>query len=162
MIDSEEYQKAKRALLYRLSRQALHSRVAKKWLQTKGFSPAIVEAVTTSLQEKGFIQDEEWLKSYIGSKKQKYGPRRLQQNLRLKGIDLPISAFSTSPEKAIASLVSLLETRYRSKNLSNPKDLFSVFTALIRRGFDGAVIQQAFALRGQDHTVCTSSAKTLF
>lgn len=146
MVDSEEYQKAKKALLYRLSRQALHSRVAKKWLQTKGFSPVIAEAVTTSLQEKGFIQDEEWVQSYVSVKKQKYGPRKIQQNLRLKGIDLPLSTLTTPPEKTIAALIRLLETRYRSKNLSNPKDRSSVFTSLIRRGFDGCVIQQAFSL----------------
>ncbi len=146
MVDSEEYQKAKRSLLYRLSRQALHSETAKKWLQTKGFSPEVAKAVTASLQEKGFIQDKEWLQAYVGAKKQKYGPRRLQQNLRVKGIDLDLSTLSVSKEEEVSSLQHLLETRYRHKDLRNPKERASVFAALARRGFNGSTIQQAISL----------------
>lgn len=146
MVDSEEYQRAKKSLLYRLSRQAIHSAQAKRWLKSKGFSAAVIETVTASLQEKGLIQDQEWLNAYVEAKKRKYGARRLQQNLRLKGMDLSLSAIAVSPEEESASLMQLLHTRYRHKDLRDPKDRASVFAALVRRGFGWAAIQSAITL----------------
>lgn len=146
MVDSEEYKKAKQSLLLRLSKQAIHSAQAKKILLGKGFSSSVAEAVVLHLQEKGFIQDENWLQAYICAKKKKYGAQRLQQNLRQKGITLPLSSLALSKEDEHEALIRLLCSRYRQKNLLNPKERSSVFASLARRGFTGASIQHAFKI----------------
>ena len=97
MVDSDEYKNAAQSLLLRLSKQAIHSAQAKKILLGKGFSSSVAEAVVLHLQEKGFIQDENWLQAYICAKKKKYGPPRFQQNQRQKDLPLPLSPLSSLP-----------------------------------------------------------------
>ena len=146
MVDSEEYKKAKQSLLLRLSKQAIHSAQAKKILLGKGFSSSVAEAVVLHLQEKGFIQDENWLQAYICAKKKKHGAPRLPPNLRHKKLSPPPSAPALATEIYQTALIRLLCSRYRQKNLLNPKERSSVFASLARRGFTGASIQHAFKI----------------
>jgi regulatory protein len=57
-------------------------------LRLKKFPAEIIEQVVRALEEKGFLDDRAFVKAWIASRaSQRFGSRRIRQELRLKGID---------------------------------------------------------------------------
>jgi len=135
------------------------SDLAKK-LADQGFTAAAIEPVLERLTTVGLVDDTEFARAFLAGRwgRKPAGWKRLQQELRAKGIDdADVLAARTAIEgreggvdelatarKLIAQAsrrYARLEPRVRSQRL---------YALLARRGYDGEVIRRALALRDDE------------
>jgi len=138
---------AKRYILKRLSEKSYHSLEISKLLKDKDISKDVIESLLVKCKEWGFINDEQWLESYIFSlKRQKRGDRLIAMKLKGKGLDdrdIYNALESLKDHKATASNIHrLLDSRYRSRDLGNLKEKNKVIASLMRQGFNYSDIAQ--------------------
>lgn len=73
-----------------LSRRALTSWELIQRLKVKGFSGEEISQTFERLNEWGYIDDRRLAKAFCQSRAQKYSRRRLREELRQRGLDLPL------------------------------------------------------------------------
>lgn len=134
-----EYQKVKHYVLKRLSAQNYHSKQLRKLLIERLVDETTIDRVIEECQAKGFLNDEQWLESFIRSHRKRFGWPVIQKKLRSKGLSIDeIQAIQerwSNPEEERQTIQQLIETRYRSKNLSQFHDKRKVIASLMRKGF---------------------------
>lgn len=145
---NDDYTIAKRYALKRLSSQSLHSAQLRKILHEKQVSDDIINQIIVEFQRLGFLNDPEWIQSYIRGHSKRHGPRSILAKLRLKGIareevEETLHSMSDSDTQK-ESILNLLKTRYKSRDLSDYKEKQKVIASLMRKGFDFDAIQNAF------------------
>lgn len=96
--------------------------------------------VTERLANEGYINDEEWVRSFIRvNSAKKYGVGHIVQKLKSKKIPEDLYAPILDDffdESAISQQIrDLLETKYKNRDLSDFKEKNKVIASLIRRGF---------------------------
>ncbi len=154
-LNSEELEKAFKALerqqtrlyaLRRISQQAISERTLIRALQLRLIAPETIEAVLVDFRQKGYLNDTEWARQYAASlQRKRMGPRAIAQKLAIKGIPKEtIQAVLGSEEGQEEAILALLETRYRSRDLKDPKERQKVIASLARRGFEFEAILAAF------------------
>ena len=119
------------------------------YLEKKGFDIAVIEEAANKMEEYSFIDDKEYAKSWVQSKKtsQPAGRRKIAFELRNKGISQEISeeALTTlSEEEELKQAIKLAEkyhTKY--KNLAAREQKAKIGQALQRRGFGWDIVSQA-------------------
>lgn len=124
-------------LKYRLrSEKELSSR-----LKQKSFSPEVIKKTLSFLKEKKFIDDNYFTKSWIEARlKKSLGPKRIRQELRLKGIDRElIDSYLAQlkedyPEEEVVTRLALKKLN-RLKHIESVKAKRRTFDFLLRRGF---------------------------
>lgn len=117
-------------------------------LKKYGFSESIACECVEKLKELGYIDNSRYAaalaESLAGSRL--YGPRRILQELRLRGIDEQLSraavdALETDFEQSIKRLA-----RGRLKrNMSDPKEVQKLIAALMRNGYGYDMIRSALS-----------------
>ena len=110
-------------------------------------SSFIVDTVVQLLKRKGMINDLEFAKAWVESRKKKKGPRVLKQELFQKGIDREIIEEVISGQVAGYSgqeiAEGLLEKKMRVwKNLPRLEFKKKAYEFLTRRGFEYEVIKE--------------------
>lgn len=109
-------------------------------------STFIIDAAIKLLKKKRLINDEEFARSWVESRRKKRGPRVLKQELFQKGINREIieeiiSRYSKDSGQAVAE--ALLEKKMRIwKNLPKLELKKKVYEFLIRRGFEYDLVKE--------------------
>jgi len=117
-----------------------------KYLRQKGCEPQVSAAVIAKLRSLNYLDDlsfaQIWTRSRLESRG--YGPRRVEQELRLKGVDARViqqtmqqSLQHTSEQE---SARKLLTKRFGSASLQEAKAQRRAVALLQRRGFSSKVI----------------------
>jgi regulatory protein len=139
-FDLLEYKKVKVFVYKKLSQKNYCSHELKKILTEYLVSPVVIKSVLDDCQNLGYINDNEWLKSFIRSAKtKKCGPFWILQKLMSKGIDKDTAKEALnaedSSEDRVARIQELLKTRYRTRDLTNYSEKQKVVASLVRKGF---------------------------
>lgn len=149
-FDRYEFKRAKNYVLWRLSKQSYHTEQMAKLLKERRVSGLTIEKVLQSLQESALFDDENWLKTYVQSQLKQHSLPAVLLKLRKKGFSAEtlqtLKEEDRHPEEELATLLHLLKTRYRSKNLHDFKQKQKVTASLLRKGFSFASIKEAFAI----------------
>jgi regulatory protein len=142
--DSQEeaLRRALRFLEYRPRSEA----ELRDFLVQKGYSLAIAEGMLEKLRSLNYLNDEAFARDWAESRAETrgYGPKRIERELRNKGVAQALirqvvhDTFDQVDESAKAK--SLLEKRFNSHQLDDPKMLRRAARFLERRGYSRQVI----------------------
>lgn len=140
-----EYKQAKYYAIKRLSMLSLPSAKLKRSLKERLVSEEIILRLISELSEAGYINDHEWLASFVRVQSQrKMGPRAIAQKLAVKGMATEeaeeLLRESQTEEKQRIAIKQLLINRYKTRNLNDFNEKRKVVASLIRRGFDFSLV----------------------
>ena len=128
-----------------LSRRA-HSKKELIEKISKTYDKKYVIIAVNALEEKGYINDEDFAEQYFSYLKNRkhFGKKRIELEMSKKGIDKAIvyslcEADSSSPTEEIEALLS---SKY-ARNLSDEKGKKRTFNALVRMGYNYSDIKTA-------------------
>lgn len=148
---SEEGQR--KALLYAcklLAHHPLNSHQLTERMKKKAFSPPEIEETLATCTRLGYIDDQQWAQLYVrGLLRKKFGRSAILAKCRQKGLSMEEATQALQeqeeefPEKERVS--ELLQTKYRNRDLKDPKEKKRVAAALCRKGFSSALIWEALS-----------------
>jgi regulatory protein len=148
---NEEYKRARYYALNRLAAQSYHSALLHKLMLKKEYSPEIILQVIEECRHLGFLNDELWVENFIRSHEKKWGMPIILAKLRFKGIVIDSDSMESDSDIEKSAILKLFEGRYRSKNLSDPKERQKVISGMLRKGFNweniSAVLNQVVKSR---------------
>ena len=135
-------QRALRFLGYRPRSEA----ELRNFLVHGGYSAAIAERTLAKLRGLKYLDDETFARNWARSRAEArgYGPKRIERELRIKGIGQPLirevmgETFAPGDESARAR--SLLAKRFKNQQLDDQKWLRRAVGFLQRRGYSSQVI----------------------
>lgn len=141
-----EYKQAKNYAIRRLSQMNLPSAKLAKSLKERLVSEPTITLLIQNLSEEGFINDQEWVNSFVRVQSQrKMGPRAIAMKLASKGMASEqadeILRESLTDEKQRESIKQLLASRYRTRDLKDFHEKRKVIASLLRRGYDYSLVQ---------------------
>ncbi len=147
---SIDYKEAKRLLLKKLGMRAYATLEIRRWLKEKGVEEAIAEQLLEEFQQLGFLNDTAWLASFVRMQRaRRYGGRTIALKLMQKGFSKEEIAEALSSEETVdegAAIEKLLATRFKSRDLKEPRERQKVVASLVRRGFS---LELIFNIIGQ-------------
>ncbi|HRD54981.1 MAG TPA: regulatory protein RecX [Parachlamydiaceae bacterium] len=151
MMEAER-KKAKAYLYKKLAQKNYCSLELKKKMQDELFSKDLIEELIKECEGLGYINDEEWLNSFIrGAKAKSQGPLFIIQKLIAKGFckEMIKRALGRedSKEERKARIVRLLATRYKSRELKDFKERQKVVASLVRKGFSYEEVLEEITLK---------------
>lgn len=143
-----EKEKALSFAVRSLSAKAQHSIELKTKILNLGASEEAARYAIEKLEQLGYLDDEEWCRFFIRSQKaRKLGKSAIAQKLRSKGIAddefQPFLDEELPAEEQEKQIEALLRTKFKSKDLTNPKQKQQVIAGLCRRGFSWDLIAAA-------------------
>ena len=145
LLEKSQYNRARERALYLLGLRDYACGELEKKLYTEA-SPEIAAAVVTRLQEVGLLDDERYARrlAHHLAEYKKYPRRRIEQELRHRGIDAAMAADAVAALAGddLQQALALLEKKYYNK-LNAPEDRRRVIAALARRGFSYGAIRAA-------------------
>jgi len=107
------------------------------------------EDICLRLEEAGLLNDERFARSYAAEllRRKHLSTRGLKQELRKKGVaretaDIVVEELAPDPAKSIRTL---LQTKYRTRNLHDEKDRRRTVNALLRLGYTYGEINNAIS-----------------
>ncbi len=125
-----------------LSRRKLYEKLTRF-----GIEPAVAEAACDKMEEQGFVDDRRLAQSLAGRYAQgkKWGPRRILPELIQKG--LPVELAKEAVEELdvdfTRSVCFHLDSKYRTRDLTDRKEVQKVIQGLLRLGFDYDTVRSA-------------------
>ena len=125
-------------------------------MSDKGYSAAAREKALGKLRSLNYINDVSFARSWASSRAagRNYGPKRIEQELRAKGVGQPLirdvigSTFAHGDEEKNAK--NLLDKKFKGINLRDPKVLRRATAFLARHGYSTQVIYSLMGRRAQD------------
>lgn len=152
-MKSESIEKAKKYAFLLLKYRPRSERELYSRLKKKKFEEAVIACVISFLKERKFLDDRAFAQAWIESRiKSTYGLRKIEQELKLKGIDKEIIATLISelkqgyPEEKVAAQIA--EERFKKlKRIEINKARRRVYDYLVRRGFSPGIAIEV--IRGQ-------------
>jgi len=117
-------------------------------LKRKNFSPQVIEETLSFLKEKGFIDDRVFAKAWAESRiKKPFGPRRIEQELNLKGVDKKIIKDRLQKLKKSYSEEALIKKIARErieklKRVDPDAARRRLYAYLLRRGFSPDIVSE--------------------
>ena len=137
------------ALAYLTGRARTVAEVRRK-LTASEFGEAAIEGAIARLQELGYLDDRQYARRYAaGRLDRKYGPRRIVQELRRRGIvaELAESAVRDAREERdvedLARELAMTRAARLKSETDERKRKKKVYDFLVRRGFDSDVAWSA-------------------
>jgi regulatory protein len=135
-------QRALRFLGYRPRSEA----EVRNFLVQRGYSAAITEQALAKLRARHYLDDDTFAHNWARSRAESlgYGPKRIEQELRTKGIGQALirevlgKTFAPGNEAAGAKL--MLAKRFKNRQLDDQKTLRRAVGFLQRRGYSSKVI----------------------
>jgi regulatory protein len=142
-----EYKRGKNYLLRRLNAQAYHSLQLQKLMLDRLLTPAIVSKLIREALTWGLMDDQAWLESFIRTQKKRHGLPVILAKLKMKGFSPDLlqeikEDFSDSNAE-VEMVQNLLNTKYRSKDITQFTIKQKVIASLMRRGYSYSSIQTA-------------------
>jgi regulatory protein len=118
----------------------------RNYLRLRHYPPDAVENVLAKLLALKYLNDESFARDWALSRAQNqgYGPKRIEQELRAKGIDQTTTheivreTFQEEDEETCAK--RLLTRRFKGQNLKNAQVMRRAAAFLQRRGYGSKVI----------------------
>ncbi len=136
-LNQLERQGARKYVFNKLARRSYPSAELEKLLIDRLVSEQTITSILNECKQNGYINDQEWTERFIAGQVRKgHGPHLIQQKLRAKGVSA-----QTPPDDQNQQIQTLLQTKYRNKDLKNPKERQKVTASLARRGFDFEAIR---------------------
>lgn len=138
-----------KAFVYKkLAQRGYSSHEIRKLLIKELVSQELIDDILLECGNAGFINDDNYLECFIRSGQiKKWGPEHITQKLMLKGFDREIITLKLKehdlPENRIQRIKKLLQTRYKSRDLTVFKEKQKVIASLARKGFSFEDIQRA-------------------
>jgi regulatory protein len=136
-----EYRGARRFVLKRLAMKSYYSGELRAALEKRLVSHATIEKLLSEFLLLGFLNDREWVAGMARQlHQQKHGSRVILLKLRAKGVPEMEAAAAvqllngTKGERE--NIAKLLATRYRNRDLSDPKERQKVIASLVRKGYE--------------------------
>jgi regulatory protein len=155
-IADDTLEKARQSALRLLERTRRTRSELERRLRDKGHTPALIEEVLARLGAVGLIDDVEYARAFLNERwgRRSAGWRRLQAELRKRGIspeDIETARARFEEERGAADEVTaarraIAQAARRYASLDPRVRRQRLYAMLMRRGFDGDVIEQA--LRG--------------
>lgn len=142
-----EYQRVKNYVIWRLSTQPYHSEQLQKLLRERLVRQQTITKVLEECLSSGYLNDEAWIESFMRNQQKKNGLRSILLKLQAKGLTAEtvqeIRSNWNRPEEEKEAILSLLRTRYRSKNLNDFREKQKTIASLMRKGYAFEQIQSA-------------------
>ena len=158
-LPEEERQRIREAAFRLLAVRARSARELRQRLGKKRFAPELVDEIIEDLKAKGYQSDEDFARQYAREKwtSSGWGPRRIGQELRLKGIapeltDQVLGETFTSTDLVGAVLPLALKHWRATEGLPAETRRRRITGFLQRRGYDWGTINQVL-----DHLVNKNS-----
>ncbi|MCW3478281.1 recombination regulator RecX [Neisseriaceae bacterium JH1-16] len=109
-----------------------------------------VEALLADLAERGWQSDSRFAEQFAHVRSQKYGTRRIAQELRMKGVDdATIRELAGSSEDEFATARAQWQKKFGQK-ADTPQERARQMRFLAARGFGGGVIRRVLESAGDD------------
>ncbi len=112
------------------------------YLAKNGFDNLISEYVLGKLKEYNYINDENYVQQYINTYSKKYGKKKMEFELRNKGISNAIITASLSDFKADDEVIYELAVKYLKNKEIDYKNLQKLSQYLAAKGFTWEEIQK--------------------
>ena len=128
----------------------------RQYLRRHGCAPALADPTIERLRSLNYLNDENFALHWaLGrAQAQSYGPRRIEQELRQKGVGLPLirkairQVFDEVDETRQAK--RLLDRHFQATNLQDPKAKQRAVAFLLRRGFGSNVVFNLLGYRVEE------------
>ncbi len=142
-----EYKRARFFVLKRLSQRNYSSFELCSQLKERLVSSGTINRVVEECRQLGYIDDDAWLEDFVRRQKLgKNGPKMIASKLYQKGVPQsfyePVLRDSVSHEDQKEGIQRILQTRFRSKDLSDFNERQKVFGALVRKGYDFEIVKE--------------------
>ncbi|MCE5318937.1 MAG: recombination regulator RecX [Parachlamydia sp.] len=140
------YLEARKLLLKKLGMRSYTTIEMWRWLKEKGVLEKDIGALLEECKKLGYLNDQQWLESFVRTQRaRRYGQRTIALKLMQKGFsEREISkALSEEGGDEEAAIRHLLQSRYRSRDISDPHQRQKVIASLARRGFSLETILKA-------------------
>lgn len=143
-----EYKASLQYALKRLSMKTHSSAELKKNLVQRCVAEDTATKVIDECMRLGYLNDQVWMEGYVrGLLSKKLGPQAIIFKLRLKGVQEDVARgvleqfdSGDAPKRRIEGL---LQSKYRSKDLTDFKSREKVIASLMRKGFSFDDIREA-------------------
>lgn len=149
VFDHYEYQKVKAYIFRRLTKQSYHSEQLAKLLRERLVQDKTIDRVICEFKLLHILDDEAWLQNFMSSQQKRYSLRAMLLKLKSKGLSSntlkQLAIEWNRPEKELEAIQRLLQTRYRSKDLSQYHIKQKVIAALLRKGYAFDQVKAALA-----------------
>lgn len=151
VFDAFEYKRAKRYLIWLLTRKSYHSEEIEKTLKQKLVQKKTVERLIKEFKQEGYLDDEEWLQRFVSAKIKKEGFFSILTKLRLKGLSQETiqavkESFSPSTEEETVQIEAIIRKKAARKNLKDQKEKKKLIASLARKGFSLDAIFNSFTI----------------
>jgi regulatory protein len=150
IFDDYEYRRVKGYILWRLSSQSYHSEQLSKLLRERLVQKKTIDRVIQEYKKMGFLDDASWVQNFMSSHQKRHSLRFLLTKLKDKGLSSDslklVEIEWKNPEEELQTIQHLLQTRYRSKDLSHYPTKQKVTAALVRKGYTFDQVQAAMQL----------------
>lgn len=138
--DDEKYLKAKQLAYASLSYRSYLSKDLLQKLLDKEVELEVAERVIIDCRALGYLDDEAWIQGFVKRQvDRRDGPQKIAAKLRNKGINLEeaTDAFDQlcTEEVQLQQIQQLMETRYRQRDLTDPREKSKVIASLMRKGY---------------------------
>lgn len=135
-----------------LARREHASEELRQKLRKKAFAEADITALLLQLQQAGWQSDSRFTEAYIRYRRAAgFGPRRIAQELRLRGISRELMAEKLHPGALCwqERLAQVWQHKFAGMVAQDAKTYAKQVRFLLQRGFDPAAIAQLLAERAR-------------
>ncbi len=106
------------------------------YLKKKDFATNTIDHVIQKLQEYGYLDDENYAKSFVLTYSNKYGKLKLKSMLKSKGVSDKIIDGLFGGEVEMADSMEAVATKYLKNKEINEKNIVKLARFLISRGYE--------------------------
>lgn len=106
------------------------------YLKTKGYDPFITAYVLAKLKEYHYVDDQAYAKQYVASTKRKYGKRKMQFELKQKGVSEQEIANVLNEFKSDQEVLQKLAEKYLKNKPITYENLQKLAANLASKGFE--------------------------
>lgn len=146
-----ETQHVKAYVIKRLSSQSYHSNQLNKLLNDRLVTKETREKIIRECLDKGYLDDQVWLKNFLKRHQKKMGLANALQKLAAKGFSWEeikeLHSRFSNPEEEKTALLNLIHSKYKNKNLNDFKERNKIINSLLRKGFKYEQIKSVIQLQ---------------
>ena len=145
IFDSDKDKAFDYALTY-ISKYTPTAKILTNKLYEKGYGKVIVDYTVDKCKNYGYINDEEYARSYVALNSNIKGKTRLKMELRNKGVSEDIIERALSQMQSNDSCQELAKKHSKNQDIHDPKYRAKLIRFLQYRGYEWEDISQALAV----------------
>lgn len=121
-------------------------------LLRRKYDHAVIEMVLFKLEKEKLLNDEEFSAQWVQARMSKYGPIRIAQELRMKGIDRDMTGsaiqevLTEDQELENAVLLAMKKLRTEKTDAEEIKRFQRITSFLVRRGYSWEIARKAYEM----------------